>query len=496
MTIDLKSQSIVQGGTDLYQQANASAIDPTSSRAYGAAPTVTFHARGITDIAVTPEGDRVFAPTMWDRESPIGRMPDPTVGYYGAGGPCAFGAIASAGLITADVGSTVDPKVDDISKSGCATYGYGTPDSDQNYPISSLAVPGVGALTVSGATSSASPVQGPSAIAVDGTGDWVFMVNRESSNVAVLPAHRREARLEDTGGYTDYGSAQQSATVHSVVPVGAGADGIALTHDGLSAYVYSQFDHRVERLALDSQSNTIVNKGVVAVVAGDVLDGQTVAGRRMFFDATDRALSSAGATVACASCHFEGRDDGHTWSFPDGQRQTPTLAGRGVPDTAPYHWSGQFPDLASFLDHTVKSRMGGTGLSADQATALTQFMANLPDPENANLQATLTDSQQRGMQVFQLAGCGTCHMGRWMNAEFNRDVGTEDTTGIDPDNGLIGGFNVPSLRGLARSAPYLHDGSAPTLEARLASNKNDQHGTTSNLSPQQLADLVAYLKTL
>jgi cytochrome c peroxidase len=357
----------------------------------------------------------------------------------------------------------------------------------------------VGALTTSGAGSSATPVQGPSAVAVDGTGDWVFMVNRESSNVAIVPANRRQARVDDSSSYADFGSAQQSATVHSVIPVGAGADGIALTHDGNSAYVYSQFQHRVERLALDSQHNNVINTGVVAVVAQDTLDAVTAEGRRMFYDATDRRLSSLGASVACSSCHLEGRDDSHVWNFPDGPRQTPTLAGRGVPDTAPYHWSGEFPDLAQFLDHTVRSRMGGSGLDVDASNAISQFMANVPAPENPNLGPVLTDAQTRGEAVFQSAGCTSCHMGQWMNAAFDRDVGTLVTSGVDPDNGVVTtnpGFNVPSLRGLARSAPYLHDGSATTLEARLANNPGDRHGVTSNLTKEQMSDLVSYLKTL
>jgi YVTN family beta-propeller protein len=494
MTVDLDKQAVIQPKTSLYSQANASGLSANGG-VIGSA--VTFHPRGVADVAVTPEGNRVFATTMWDREAPIGRMPDPSVGYYGAGGPCSFGAVASAGIITADVTDTLQPKVDDISKTGCSTYGYaGVPGDEADYPISSLAVPGVGALTVSQGTSTAQAVQGPTALAVDGTGDWVFLVNRESSNVAVLPAHRRTARLNDSSAYADYGAAQQNMTVHSVVPVGAGADGIALTKDGSAAYVYAQFDHRVEKLVLDKQRDVVVNAGVVATVATDTLDAKAAQGRRMFFDASDRRLSSLGASVACSSCHFEGRDDGHVWSFPDGQRQTPTIAGRGVAETAPYHWSGQFPDLATFLDHTVKSRMGGTGLKPDEANALTGFMAQLPSPENANLGAALSDAQQRGQQVFLSAGCGTCHMGQWLNASFNRDVGTTDTAGIDPDNSLSGGFNVPSLKGLARSAPYLHDGSAPTLEARLMTNKDDLHGVTSNLTSLQLSDLVSYLKTL
>jgi cytochrome c peroxidase len=126
-------------------------------------------------------------------------------------------------------------------------------------------------------------------------------------------------------------------------------------------------------------------------------------------------------------------------------------------------------------------------------------MSAMPAPENPNVLANPTDAQLRGAQVFQASGCGSCHMGQWLNAPFERDVGTLVTSGVDPDNGLVmtnPGFNVPSLRGLARSAPYLHDGSAPTIEARLANNRGDLHGTTSNLTQQQMSDLVAYLKSL
>ncbi len=60
-----------------------------------------------------------------------------------------------------------------------------------------------------------------------------------------------------------------------------------------------------------------------------------------------------------------------------------------------------------------------------------------------------------------------------------------------------GGLNTPSLLGLARTAPYLHDGSAQTLKGRLMTGKTlDQHGKTSRLSDAEVDDLVGYLKAL
>lgn len=77
------------------------------------------------------------------------------------------------------------------------------------------------------------------------------------------------------------------------------------------------------------------------------------------------------------------------------------------------------------------------------------------------------------------------------------DVGT-----ITPASGArrgapLTGLDTPTLRGLWRSAPYLHDGSAPTLRDVLTTrNAGDRHGTTSTLSAAELDDLIAYLLCL
>ena len=58
-------------------------------------------------------------------------------------------------------------------------------------------------------------------------------------------------------------------------------------------------------------------------------------------------------------------------------------------------------------------------------------------------------------------------------------------------------FKVPSLRNVTKTAPYLHDGSAPTLlDVLTTHNVMDQHGKTSHLTAAQLDDLVNYLLTL
>src|SRR5262249_9666929 len=161
------------------------------------------------------------------------------------------------------------------------------------------------------------------------------------------------------------------------------------------------FDHGASQLVAQGEH----------VIAQDnpVFTRSFVVGRKVFYDANNRDVSSVAASVACSSCHLEGRDDGHVWEFPDGPRQTPTLAGRGIPDTAPFHWSGEFADMQAFMTNVVTERMGGKGLNASEAAGVAAFMGALPAPENPYLRAAPTPEQQHGAELFVSAGCGTCH---------------------------------------------------------------------------------------
>jgi cytochrome c peroxidase len=71
------------------------------------------------------------------------------------------------------------------------------------------------------------------------------------------------------------------------------------------------------------------------------------------------------------------------------------------------------------------------------------------------------------------------------------DAGTSKPTDRSPL------FDVPQLTNVALSAPYLHDGSANSLEEIwTVFNPNDTHGVTNDLAKDELNDLIEYLKTL
>jgi len=472
--VDLKGARLLQQDLKLYQAANASSGSGSPSGVFS-----TFRPRALNDLVVTPDGTRVFAPLVWAREDAIGRRPSTAGGYYSAGGPCNIGAVATAGIVTVDTSSTPTPQVDDLT----SCFSRGTVSENADFPTSTLAP------RVSG---NGDAIQGPTVGVVDPTGSWLFLVNRESQNVAIMPTYRR------TGADLDFNSTGTS--VRSLVRVGAGADGIALSRDGTKAYVYSQFDHRVDVLTAQGRGDgaQVVNLGRPIQVAQDTLPPELAQGRRLFFDAMDTRMSSSSTNVACSTCHLEGREDGHVWQFPDGPRQTPALAGRHLLSTAPYHWSGEFTSLDAFNVHTITERMGGSGLSPEAARQLDSFIDQLPFGENPLTTAMPTEAAARGRAAFDKAGCASCHSGELFTNNQNADVGTLAVNGSNPDNGLVmtRGFNVPSLLGIGRTAPYLHDGSAGTLEERIFNNPGDRHGVTSVLNDQEKSDLVLFLKSL
>lgn len=187
--------------------------------------------------------------------------------------------------------------------------------------------------------------------------------------------------------------------------------------------------------------------------------------------------------LACASCHPEGREDGLAWEFDTlGLRRTQDIGG-GLEERAPYHWSGDMDSVDMLLEHVLVGRMGGEPLTAEESIALPRFLFSLkPQPAATSLPA---DAVERGRVVFETASCAACHNGtRFTNNELV-DVGTG------------GRFKVPSLLGVADRAPFMHTGCAPTLRDRFGScGGGEAHGSTANLTPAQIDDLVTYLESL
>jgi cytochrome c peroxidase len=135
-------------------------------------------------------------------------------------------------------------------------------------------------------------------------------------------------------------------------------------------------------------------------------------------------------------------------------------------------------------------------LDLDALAAFCASLALKPGPVSAD-----TAAIERGTAVFQRpdVGCARCHVPpRYTNSSldagsfFLHDVGTGNPL---EQNGSA--FDTPSLRMVSSTAPYLHDGSAPTLlDVLTTRNRGDLHGRTSHLSVSEISDLIAFLGSL
>lgn len=232
-----------------------------------------------------------------------------------------------------------------------------------------------------------------------------------------------------------------------------------------------------------------LSAGVATELAPDVLPADIRAGRDLFYSTVDSRMSSPSASISCATCHLDGRTDGVTWTFVDEDLneitlQTPSLAGV-VSLTAPVTWIDSVETVADEAMITSQGRMGGDGLHANDAELVAAFIdwTREPDVKRAGSDS---DAVARGEEIFhsEEVGCADCHTGEaWTDNE------AYDMYGLD-------NVRTRSLVGISASAPYLHDGSSPTLKALMNRSKDGSMGDTSSLSDAQIDDLVAFLEAL
>jgi mono/diheme cytochrome c family protein len=196
-----------------------------------------------------------------------------------------------------------------------------------------------------------------------------------------------------------------------------------------------------------------------------------------------------GTGIACASCHPEGTEDGRVWKFdPIGDRRTQAV-NVGLKGTEPFHWDGDMTDFSMLVDEVMVHRMGSVPESAERKAALRDWLFQLRPP--AAIISASDDRAVRGKALFASAdvGCSGCHAGPKLTSNRSAFVGT--TEAGKP-------LQVPSLRGVGYRTPFLHNGCAATLRARFdpACGGGDLHGKTSQLTDDQIGDLVSYLESL
>jgi cytochrome c peroxidase len=268
-------------------------------------------------------------------------------------------------------------------------------------------------------------------------------------------------------------------------------------------------------------------------------------GKRLFYD----TQLSRTHEVACSSCHLADH------AFADPRRVSVGVHGRLGTRNAPslvnlayntsFFWDGGAPTLEQQaiapiinpleMDMTlgdVVARLEADPSYVDDfaraydtrptpgalTKALASFMRTIVsgnsryDRFQRGDHTALTASEQRGMAIAtgERGECFHCHVGfNFTNNGFRNnnlyatyeDIGRARVTELDAD---IGKFKVPTLRNVALTAPYMHDGSLATLEAVVEhyssggfeSATSDPTIRPLNLTADEKRDLIAFLKAL
>lgn len=282
------------------------------------------------------------------------------------------------------------------------------------------------------------------------------------------------------------------------------------------------------------------------VPAGNMLtEARVELGKRLFYD---KQVSRTGE-VACASCHLPD----HAFSDPRqfslgvegrvGGRNAPSVVNLAY--NTSFFWDGGAPTLEQQvigpiinpleMDMTMgevverlatdptyvssfEDAYGTEPIPGSLTKAVASFMRTIVsgdsryDRYQQGDHAALDDSEKRGMAIFtgERGECFHCHVGfNFTNNDFRdnnlyavyQDIGRAKVTELEED---VGKFKVPTLRNVALSAPYMHDGSLATLEdvvehyssgGKLNAN-SDPTIQPLDLTAQEKSDLVAFLKAL
>ncbi|MEJ2502435.1 MAG: hypothetical protein P8177_03825, partial [Gemmatimonadota bacterium] len=282
------------------------------------------------------------------------------------------------------------------------------------------------------------------------------------------------------------------------IPTRSNPKRMAVSPDGRRVYVAERLADAVA--VIDVASLEVVDR----IDLGGPEDVSMVRlGARQFHGA--RAFQGQ---FSCRSCHPGLDQDALAWDFAGdgmGKNVVNTMTLRDIGRTGPFKWAGTntslyMQDGIRFAKHLTRVDPFPT----KELRALVAYIYSLDGPPNRYAGPELTEAQRRGKALFERTErfdgtpippegrCITCHDGPYFTTREKFDVGTRRET---DKPGML--FDTPQLVNLAETDPYLHDGSAPTLESIWTENSvNDEHGVVSDFNKNQLNDLIEYLRTL
>ncbi len=211
--------------------------------------------------------------------------------------------------------------------------------------------------------------------------------------------------------------------------------------------------------------------------------------RRGEFAFQDASLCYQG-WQSCASCHPDGRMDGLNWDqLNDGMGNPKNTKSMLFSHVTPPSMITGIRESAEVAVRKGITHILGTEPDESTASDIDAYLKSLTPVESPHrINGRLTPSAKKGKRIFEQAGCAECHSGKYYTDQKKHDVG------IDPSKTL---YDTPTLHEIWRTAPYLYDGRALTIQEVLTQyNQEDKHGKTSNLNQEELNHLTEYILSL
>ena len=302
----------------------------------------------------------------------------------------------------------------------------------------------------------------------------------------------------ETGSYAQDLSASANY-VTARIAVGHNPRGVTLSRDGRKLFVANRLEDTIS--VIDTRSNRVAS---TIALAGPKSTNVLRRGEQTFYT----ARQSFQGQIGCASCHIDSTFDGLTWDLePDGFGRdiVDNRLIEGIKGTEPYKWNGGNPNIPTECGpRTEMYFWRAENYDWRRLADLSVYVRMLKPRPNRWRQVSgeLTPAQERGKALFvrsvdkfgkpipESNRCSFCHIGPKGTNQKSFDVGTRKAT----DNS--GMLDTPHLTNVALTAPYLHDGSARTLEEIwTVYNPDDKHGRTNDLTKDELNDLIEYLRT-
>ena len=363
-------------------------------------------------------------------------------------------------------------------------------------------------------------VSNPYDVAFNSKGTKAFVVMSGSEDIVVFDLAR--------GG--------KASQVVRRIP-GNNPRGLVFLKESGELLVHNAMSHDLAVLQANDESSYAKVKTTdtkIKLIAKDSLSSLVREGKTIFYSANSDEFAdeiTGNNWMSCASCHSDGDINSLTLMSAKGPRNVPSNI--LTTKTGLFMWDGSRDDFTDYI-HTVQNEMGGMmdvdpskPISPDVQHMYDALLAYLNEPTSfpvpkspyRDAHGELTSTAKQGEELFQgKANCLSCHGGEYFtsstqavdgkgtlttsNTQFLYNIGTANPLDKDSNGDAradytnprsSGQFDPPTLRGVWATAPYLHDGSAKTVEEAIEKHQYPERDT---LSPQEIKAIAVYVKSI